>query len=405
VRHLRRLGGFGLVPAASILASLVLLPLISRRFGAAGWVALGLGQSIGAIVSVIVGMAWPVIGGNLVARASTDQDRISIFREAAHSRILILSLLLVGAIPITVVLTDHYALETVLFMVGVSLNGLTATWYFAGLGRPSHLVVNEGLVRLTGYLIALTGLLAGAGLAWYGAVMVTVGLMMFALNWWTVMRRSRFWLPGSIKLALRTIQRQLGGTVSRVLQAAFVFGGPTIFSLLAPAQLPLFAALDQVQKASNNALSFVPNAFVSWVGSAPRAERGKRMARSVAFILFLSVIIVIAWIPLGPRILGLLFAEQFTISASANLLLVLSVTTVLMCRSLELLIVVPLGRTRVVFVANSVISVVGLLLVMLGAVALGAVGGLGAWALSYGVLACLYVLVAVQGSAKSVAQA
>ena len=45
-------------------------------------------------------------------------------------------------------LVDDLRIETILFMVGISMNALTASWYFAGTGQPRRLIRNEGLVRL-----------------------------------------------------------------------------------------------------------------------------------------------------------------------------------------------------------------------------------------------------------------
>ena len=53
MQHVRRLFGFAL----SMLASLVLLPFIASRFGSGGWVALSIGQSVGVLLSVAIGMA------------------------------------------------------------------------------------------------------------------------------------------------------------------------------------------------------------------------------------------------------------------------------------------------------------------------------------------------------------
>jgi len=404
VRHVTRVSGFVLLPALSLLASLVLLPLISHRFGSAGWVALALGQSIGAIVSVIVGMAWPVIGGDLVARAKNAEERMSIFRASACSRIVVLGALLSVAIPITLWLADAYSWVTAFFMIGVSLNGLTATWYFAGLGRPSRLILNEGVVRLAGYIIALTGLVLGWSLAWYGAVMIAVGVVMFSLNWWTIMGWRRLWLPGSGRLALKTIHQQISGTTSRVFHAGFAFGGPAIFSLVAPLQLPLYSALDQVQKAGNNSLNVVPNAFISWVGSARPPDRGRRIRNSVGFILTVCVLIIVVWVPVGPQVLSFLFADDFTLSLGGNLILILAVTTMLLSKSLELLVLVPLGQAQLVFAGNSAVSLLGLILMMIGAITFGALGGIGAWALSYAALACFYAILALHKSPKWAAE-
>src|SRR4051794_17971489 len=152
------MAGFALLPGLSMLASLVILPLISARFGSAGWVALSLGQSVGAVVSVVAGLAWPVIGGNAGAAASDLRARQALFRSSVSSRLLVLFVLVTCAVPLTVLLAPSYPWSTTLFMVGVAGNAMTATWYFAGLGAPRLLVLNEGVVRFGGYLIALAGL-------------------------------------------------------------------------------------------------------------------------------------------------------------------------------------------------------------------------------------------------------
>jgi O-antigen/teichoic acid export membrane protein len=393
MRHLRRLGGFALLPALSVLASVVLLPLISARFGAAGWVALALGQSLGAIVSVVVGMAWPVIGGNAVAGVSDEAGRQEIFRSSLYSRLVVLVGLSAGAVPLTIALSRHHPWATVLFMLGVSLNGLSAGWYYAGVGRPRPLVLNEGLPRLGGYLVALAGIMAGAPLVWYAACMVVAGTVMVVLNWVTVMGRRRFWAPGGRRLAVQLIREQLRGTVSRVLRAAYTYGGPPLVAGIAPPQLPLFSALDQVAKAGNNALAFLPNAFVHWVGSAGPAQRRSRIGRSLLFLATVSGLTIPGWMLLGPAIVGWLYAGQLELSWWGHLLLVLAISSLLFSTSVELLLLIPLGHAREIYDGSSAAALLGIALVALGALRFGALGGVGAWVVIQVVLLAFYLVV------------
>src|SRR5918994_391233 len=141
-----------------------------------------------------------------------------------------------------------FALLPALFILATSANGLTAAWYFAGTGEPRHLVINEGVVRFGGYVVALVGFVAGAPLIWYAGATAAAAATSVLLNWRTVMGPGRFWMAGAHRVAWRVIREQLGGTFSRVLLAGYAFGGPMIFALLAPAQLPLFSAADQIQR-------------------------------------------------------------------------------------------------------------------------------------------------------------
>ena len=392
MQHLRRLVGFALIPALSMLASLVLLPFIAAHFGPGGWVALAIGQSIGTFLSVAVGMAWPVIGGNAVARAPNLDAQREIYRNSLYSRLLVLIPLCAVGIPLALMLADEYPWSTVLFMLATAANGLSAGWYFAGIGEPRHLVINEGLVRFGGYVVALVGFLAGAPLVWYAGSAVAAAAISVLLNWRTVLGTTRFWVAGAHRLALQLVREQLGGTLSRVLISAYTFGGPAIFGILAPSQLALFSAAAQIQKAANNTVAYLPPAFIHWVGSAKPKQRRRRIRRSLLFLGAVSVSIVPGWLFLGPSITDILYAEKVQFSWAMNLLLSLTIGGVLLANSLEVLLLVPLGQVRTVYRANSILSVLGILLLAGGAVAFGAVGGLAALAVVQGILLGCYLV-------------
>ncbi len=381
----------------SMLASLVLLPIISSLYGSDGWVTLGVGQSIGAVVSVIVSLAWPVIGGHMIASAETTDARRGIFRKSVASRLIMMAILLAVAAPATALLATAYPLETVLFMIGIAGNGLTASWYYAGIGEPRHVVINEGVVRLVAYAVSLVGLLAGFGLVWYAGVMALSGVAMLVLNWRQVMGSSPLRHDGQFREGLRTIRAQFSGTTSRVLQALFWFGGPGVFSAVAPGSLATFSALDQVQKAANNALGVSPMAFVSWVGSADPRDRARRMRLSMGVILGISVVAAVGYIVVGPFLLDFLFAGGLETGPLLTALMVTLIVAVLVARSVEFLVLVPLGYEKAIYRGNTVASVIGLGLLAAGAYFYGAVGGLAAWVAVHGGLLVWFAIVVIRG--------
>lgn len=392
MRHqLRRMAGFALLPGLSMLASLVILPLISARFGSAGWVALSLGQSVGAVVSIVAGLAWPVIGGNAVAAAPDTVARQDIFRSSVYSRLLVLVVLVACATPLTVLLAPSYPWSTALFMVGVSGNAVTAAWYFAGLGAPRLLVVNEGLVRFSGYLVALGGLALGAPLFWYAACTATASVVMLGLNWRSIMGRAPVWVSGGLRVALDPVRAQLAGTISRVLRALFTFGGPTVYATAAPLQLPLFSALDQVQKAGTNTLAFLPDAFVHSVGSAGD-QAPRRIRHSLLFLGLVSLALVPGWLVLGPTVVHLLYAGRLTLTWPLQLLLVVAIAGQLVVTSMELLLMVPLGHTAAVYRGTTIVSLLGLVLLVIAAPLAGARGGVAVWIIAQGLLVVFYLV-------------
>ena len=389
--HLQRMGGFALLPGLSMLASLVILPLISARFGSLGWVALSLGQSLGAVVSVVAGLAWPVIGGNAIAAAADREAQQHIFRASVYSRLLVLVVLVACAVPVTVLLAPSYPWSTALFMVGVSGNAMTAAWYFAGLGAPRLLVLNEGVVRFGGYVVALAGLTLGAPLVWYAACTAVAAVVMLVLNWRSIIGRGPLWMAGGLRLALDPVRAQLAGTLSRVLRALFTFGGPPIYAAAAPLQLPLLSALDQVQKAGTNTLAFFPDAFVHWVGSAGD-QAPRRIRRSLLFLGLVSLALVPGWMLLGPTVVDLLYAGRLEFAWPLHLLLVVAIAGQLVVTSMELLLMVPLGLAAAVYRANTVVSLLGLVLLVVAASVAGARGGVVVWILAQTALVLCYLL-------------
>jgi len=110
------------------------------------------------------------------------------------------------------------------------------------------------------------------------------------------------------------------------------------------------------------------------------------------FLGAVSVSIVPGWLFLGPSITDILYAEKVQFSWAMNLLLSLTIGGVLLANSLEVLLLVPLGQVRTVYRANSILSVLGILLLAGGAVAFGAVGGLAALAVVQGILLGCYLV-------------
>jgi PST family polysaccharide transporter len=395
VSHLKRLLGFGIVPALSILSSVALIPLISRSFGPDGWVALTMGSSIGAIVSVIAGMAWSVFGGNAVASVGP-QARIAMFRTSIAGRGVMLLALVPPAAVASLFLVDDRRLETILFMIGISLNALTASWFFAGTGEPKRLILNEGVVRLAVYMASAIALLAGAPLAAYAAATVVGGFSSLLLNWWFITSSPLRLHRADLSHGVTSIREQGWPTVSRVMISLFAFGSPSIFSIVAPSALSLYSAVDVLLKSASNATAVVPQAFISWIGSAARPSRRRRIVASMAAVTGMAAAFIIIWIFVGPTICDKIFSSQISWTDSLVLVLGAAIAITMVVRSYELLVLVPTGKPHVVYVANAAGSVAGVVLVAIGAARYGAIGGLYAWIVMHALLLLAYVVLSIR---------
>lgn len=338
-----RIAGFGLIPAFSLISTVVLLPLISGAFGGSGWSALALGQSIGAIASFVVSLTWPVTGGQLVA-TDTGEGRAALYEESVRSSLAMALLVVPPAVALALWITPGHPAATALFVVGSALNGFSASWYFAGTGQPRYLVRNEAVVRLAGYGVSIPVLLLGGPLWGYGLALVLSGVVMLVLNVATI--RGTLRRPGRLlpRHPLRILRPYLPHTLSRTASSVFLFVGPTAVAVLAPGALAAYSAVDQLQKAAANALSVLPQAFISWVGVPDAAQRQHR-AR------VLRVGVMVAAVPIGGGfavlvnpVLGVLFTGQVRLGAVDALLAGAGLGIFGAAQCLAVLTLVPLGH-------------------------------------------------------------
>jgi hypothetical protein len=131
-------------------------------------------------------LAWPgPSSAGMQLRGHLAWTQRELFRNSLYSRMLVLIAVCAVGMPLALMFADEYPGSTVLFMLATSANGLTASWYFAGIGEPRHLVINEGLVRFGGHVSALVGFLAGAPLVWYAGSNVAAAAIYVLLNWRT----------------------------------------------------------------------------------------------------------------------------------------------------------------------------------------------------------------------------
>lgn len=391
--HFKRVIGFALVPAATMASTLLVLPLISRQFGADGWSAVGIGQSLGAFVSIIAGLGWQVIGAQQVAQSSPLQRQI-LFVESLKSRSTTLLFLLGPTAYVSYMLSPSFKLETIIFAAAMGLNCLNASWYFSGTGESRYVFLNEGLVRLCGYVLAIPVLAITHSLLSYAVILLVTGLLSAALNFSAILLpwNSHAWRES--RSTFGTIMDQLSGALSRTLTAAQLHVGPTIVAILHPQSLHVFTALYNVHKAINNATAAYPQAFAWWVGS-PKSMQVRVRRTNILAVMTLAIggSILAFWVLLGSRILEWLYNGDLVVSFDLNLACGISMAMFAVSRAAGLLGLIPLGMQKAVYTSTSVSAVLCIGGMILGTSLLGTYGAFLAMAVS-GVCLTGYLYVA-----------
>lgn len=395
--HLKRILGFAIIPLLTMASTILVLPIISSRFGPEGWAALGLGQSLGAFLSVIAGLAWHVVGANEVA-SKGEGERQVVYAESLKSRAFVFLVLLPIGTILCLVLAPAYRWESVAFMVGTGLNCLTASWFFAGTGQPGYVIRNEAMIRLTAYLASIPALIVFDSLWSYAIVLVVAGVIMAAVNSWSICK-SNFRQAWSCARPIPIILRDhFSGMVSRALSAGHQYLGVTMVSILLPQSLPLYTALDNMQKSVNNATAFYPQAFAWWVGSADELEaRHKRVKILTTLTLGISVGVFSVWVIGGPLAMRLLYQGEVAVSVSLHVWTAFGMAMFSLSRGLGQLSLVPLGMKNVVYRGTSLCAMLGLPGIVVGLWVGGVAGALAATGVAYAGLSMFYMAAVING--------
>lgn len=390
MQHLRRFAGFAAIPALSMLSTLLLLPLISSRFGPDGWTSVAVGQSIGAILGVFAALAWPVVGSQMIAGSDASRRRV-IFADSLKSRTAALVAVLPVGVGVCLALVDSHVATAVLFVVAVAMNGLTASWYFAGTGEPGKLLRNEAAVRLLGYGVSVAFIAAGADLWSYGAITLTAGVGMTLMNYGSVIgwQSSSVW---SCSASVRSLVReQFVGGVSRVIASASMYSGSIIVAWIAPAALPLYSAIDQVQKSLVNATASFPQAMAWWVGSSSdQKARFRRVRTCYRLAAILGLVLFVSWSLVGVWVVGRLFSARVEVPILLNVTSAAAIAVIAVTQAVGLLVLVPLGLHRILYSATVVSSLIGVGGIIGGSYLFGAYGAIAGVLLSFVVLLAIY---------------
>lgn len=346
---IRRVVGFAALPGLSMLSALVLLPMVTRYQGAQGWTSLSLGQSIGNVVSVVAGLAWPFIGGNRIAGQNGD-DRAVTFMMSLWSRCAVLAPAILIASGFIAVMRPSTALVTILFMIGIAGNSLSSAWFYAGTGRPRDLVFAEGLPRVASYAASVLLMMLTRQILLYAVMTVVAQIVSLAINVKIALKETDGIPRVKVSEVGAELKRQLSGTLARSAVALGVSGGPMLMVSVNPHDLSRFSALDTVYKAGVNATNFLPSAFISIIGGkVSKARRESRIRKALAGILGVCILGVIVWGLLGGVIVRFLYDGKADDSRATVLLIGVSVFVTLFVSTIEVLAMVPLGLSRPLF--------------------------------------------------------
>lgn len=357
---IRQLASFTALPLLAAVAPLLVLPAIGRTLGAAGWAAIATGQSIGAAASILVAYGWPIVGPSVVASLSTS-ERVSYYLDSIYMRLLLL--LPVGAVAVSlamILVKEEFSLAAGLMSGALCLVGLSASWFYIGVGEPSRVALYDAGPRIVASVISVPALLFSRNAAIYPLILFLFTALGIWLGSREIAKRASHGRPKWASIAGH-FRSQWPIVFSGVVTSGYTGFSVAIVALASGSvtTVAAFASAFRLQSMAKVGTGAVSNAFQGWVGEVRHAQPARRMIAAFAVTTCTGIAGGLALWLLLPVGVDVIFGAGVTISPTVAALSGVGFFMYSMTLSLSLHVLAPTGKIRTISVATVSAAVVG----------------------------------------------
>ena len=396
-----RILAFAGLPFLSLVTPFLFLPILARVAGADAWLAIAVGQSVGAFAALFVALGYNTVGPTMVAVAAPDA-RTELLRRSVHARFaLFLPAVIVAAVIAALASPEANRLDGALMSVAMTLTGLSSSWFMIGLGRAGLIVRYEILPRIVATALAATALLLLGQVTWYPALLIVATLASIAAYLMRTVgaRDVLVARPGEIRGTLRSNRSAM---TTEIAGGAYNSLAVTFVSVAAPtAQAAAYVSGDKLYRIGQYSVSALGNALQGWVVEDEGREFPARVRRAFLLHGCLGLLGLAAFTLLGPFLSGLLFGDTVAIDTATALGFGVATLGIAIGTVLGRVTLVALGARREFMTSVLIGAAVGVPAILLLAGAFGAAGG--AWGLAVGELTsvtCQAIFVALRWRAR-----
>lgn len=379
---LRRILAFAGLPFIALATPLLFLPVLARLGGPEAWLAIALGQSIGAFASLVISLGYNTAGPTLVARTA-GAERVDVLRQSLPARLVLFVPVTAVAVVVAVILApESHRLEAALMCVALASAGLSPSWYMVGLGRVVLLLGYELLPRLLATAAAAVVLVSTGAVVAYPVLLIVAALASPAIFALRTLRPTpppagdRPGILGMMRRNLSVLAIELAGGAYNSLAVTFVGA----VAPLGPAAS--YVTGDKLYRMGQYAASALGNATQGWVVEAGDAAFGQRARRALLAHAALGLLGFATFALLGPWISAFLFGDAVAIDELTALGFGVAAFGICVGTGLGRVVLIALGARREFLTCVVLGALTGVPSIILLASAFGAAGG--AWGLAIG---------------------
>lgn len=390
----RRLLAFVFTTGLSSLAGVLAAPVIIAGAGEYDWGVQAAIQSAALLFGVVIAFGWGTTGAAEVASMPSEL-RPQWYADSLVSRLYLLCAVYPVMVAVMTLLNpEHFALVAV-GSAAYTVSSVGASWYFVGQARPDRLLRLDALPQTAGIVASIGVMLLTGDLVLTVATQLVFNLTAVLLSAIVVLRDG----PGglrfdwSVRRAVSRLADQRHAVTNSATTALYSSAPLLVLNIFAPTAMPLYAMGEKLYRFALAAFVPVLQFTQGWIPERGAQELPSRVSKALRWTPLVSLIGACCLVALGPWAASVLSQGQIVLDMGMALPFAIVLFAVTVGQILGLAILVPFGKRRTIALAPVIGAVLGLPLLIAGAVLFSALGV--AWALAVSELAVAGYLAAV----------
>ncbi len=366
----RRLGAFTVTTGLGAAVTVLAAPVIIGGAGEYDWGVLSSIQSAAALFGVIVAFGWGTTGAGEVASMDAAL-RPQWYADSLVSRLYLFLIAYPAMVLVMYLLNpEHLALAAVGCATYLAAY-VGASWYFIGEARPSRLFRIDMLPQTLGVLVSIGVMLLTRSLLATVATQLMFNVSAVVMSAWVILhdgeRPVRFdWSP---RAAVRRLRDQRHAVATSATQALYVSTPLLVLNVLSPTTMALYAMGDKLFRFGLTAFAPILQFVQGWIPERGPALAPSRIAHATRLIPVVSAVAGLCVFAFGPWAAAFLSHGEIDLGYDLSIAFGVVLFSVSLGQVLGLAALVQLGRTRDLAASTMIGAVVGVPLMIVGAIA------------------------------------
>ena len=397
LRHLNRLGAFGVSVVITTVVGVLAIPVVITNAGSTTWGVIALGQSTALLFGVLVSFGWGTTGPAMVA-GMPPEARPQMYIDSLVSRLYLFAL----AAPLAVLTVWLIAKDSpgvaMLASAAYLLPFLGASWFFVGDARPGRLLLFDTLPVTLGTVFGLIGLIGTGNVYVYLSIQAGMNLLAVVSSGYLIRRVSPS-VPTfdfTFSKAMHRLRGQRHGVVTAATSSLYVNTPVLVVGAFLPGALALYAMAEKFFKYGLTAVGPVVQVLQGSIADPDRARQDARVRTAARLAPFAAALGALAMALCIPWASSLLSQGELEVGFDLSIPMGVVFGAVAVSQVVGLACLIPIGEGRALAVSTVFGAAIGIPLIITGALTVGVSAV--AWAVAVSELAvAAYQLKVVAG--------